>query len=94
LLCGGERVTDGGCARHVPGEPRIGFEESGRDGAQAKCPVTVTLSARRDGAAIEAAGSLPVTFSDFRIAGPRGYGFLGSLASNGTAEFLLILRPQ
>lgn len=57
-------------------------------------PVTVTLSARRDGAAIEAAGSLPVAFSDFRIAGPRGYGFLGSLASNGTAEFLLILRPQ
>jgi len=54
----------------------------------------VTLSARRDGAAIEAAGSLPVAFSDFRIAGPRGYGFLGSLASNGTAEFLLILRPQ
>jgi len=57
-------------------------------------PVTVTLSARRDGTAIEAAGSLPVPFSDFRIAGPAGYGFLGSLASNGTAEFLLILRPR
>lgn len=57
-------------------------------------PVTVTLSARRDGTAIEAAGSVPVAFSDFSIAGPRGYGFLGSLASNGTAEFLLILRPR
>ena len=57
-------------------------------------PVTVTLSARRDGTAIEAAGSLPVAFSDFRITGPGGYGFLGSLASDGTAEFLLILRPR
>jgi polyisoprenoid-binding protein YceI len=57
-------------------------------------PVTVTLSARRDGTAIEAAGSLPVAFSGFRITGPGGYGFLGSLASNGTAEFLLILRWQ
>jgi hypothetical protein len=57
-------------------------------------PVAVTLSARRDGTAIEAAGSLPVTFSGFRITGPGGYGFLGSLASNGTAEFLLTLRSQ
>jgi polyisoprenoid-binding protein YceI len=57
-------------------------------------PVTVTLSARRDGTAIEAAGSLPVAFSGFRITGPGGYGFLGSLASNGTAEFLLILRSE
>lgn len=57
-------------------------------------PVTVTLSARRDGTAIDAAGSLPVTFSGFHITGPGGYGFLGSLAGDGTAEFLLILRPQ
>ena len=57
-------------------------------------PVTVTLSARRDGTAIEAAGSLPVAFSAFRISGPGGLGFLGSLASNGTAEFLLILRSR
>jgi len=55
-------------------------------------PVTVTLSARRDGSAIEAAGSLPVTFSAFGITGPSGLGFLGSLASDGTAEFLLVLR--
>ncbi len=57
-------------------------------------PVTVALSARRDGTAIEAAGSLPVAFSCFGITGPGGYGFLGSLASGGTAEFLLILRPR
>jgi polyisoprenoid-binding protein YceI len=57
-------------------------------------PVTVTLSARRDGTAIEAAGSLPVAFSAFRIKGPGGYGVLGSLASDGTAEFLLILRSR
>jgi polyisoprenoid-binding protein YceI len=56
-------------------------------------PVTVTLSARRDGTAIEAAGSLPVAFSDFRITGPSGFGVFGSLASDGTAEFLIILRP-
>jgi polyisoprenoid-binding protein YceI len=57
-------------------------------------PVTITLSARRDGTAIEAAGSLPVAVSGFRIAGPGGSGFLGSLAGNGTAEFLLILRSR
>jgi polyisoprenoid-binding protein YceI len=57
-------------------------------------PVVVTISARRDGTAIEAAGSLPVRFSGFHITGPGGYGFFGSLASDGTAEFFLILRPQ
>jgi polyisoprenoid-binding protein YceI len=55
-------------------------------------PVTVTLSARRDGTAIAAAGSLPVAFSDFRVIGPGGYGLFGSLSSSGTAEFLLILK--
>lgn len=56
-------------------------------------PVTVALSARRDGSAIQAAGSLAVAFADFGITGPRGYGIFGSLASNGTAEFVLILAP-
>jgi polyisoprenoid-binding protein YceI len=56
-------------------------------------PVTVTLSVRRDGAAIEAAGSLPVAFADFGVKRPDGYGVFGSLASDGTAEFLLILAP-
>jgi len=57
-------------------------------------PVTVTLSARRDGTAIEAAGSLPVAFSAFHVTGPSGLGFFGSLASDGTAEFLLVLRSR
>jgi polyisoprenoid-binding protein YceI len=56
-------------------------------------PVTVTLSARRDGTKIEAAGSLPVAFAGFGIKGPAGYGLLGSLASDGIAEFLLVLSP-
>ncbi|HEX7662518.1 MAG TPA: YceI family protein [Pseudonocardiaceae bacterium] len=56
-------------------------------------PVTVTLTARRDGSKIEAAGSLPVAFSDFSIQGPKGYGFFGSLSTNGSAEFVLVLAP-
>ena len=57
-------------------------------------PVLVTLSARRNGTALEAAGSVPVAFRDFGITGPSGLGFLGSLASAGTAEFLLVLRRR
>ena len=56
-------------------------------------PVTVTLSARREGTLIDASGSLPVAFSDFGIKGPPGYGAFGSLASNGTAEFRLVFAP-
>ena len=51
--------------------------------------VTATLSARRDGAALQAAGSIPVTFSAWGIKGPAGYGFFASLANHGTAEFLV-----
>jgi len=51
--------------------------------------VTATVSARRDGAALEAAGSIPVTFSEWGIKGPAGYGFFASLANHGTAEFLV-----
>jgi polyisoprenoid-binding protein YceI len=54
--------------------------------------VTVPLSARRDAANVEVAGSIPVTFADWGIAGPKGYGMLGSLADHGVAEFLLVLR--
>lgn len=57
-------------------------------------PVTVTLSARRDGAQLQAAGTIPVRFSTWSIRGPRGYGILGSLASRGTAEFLVTLHRQ
>lgn len=54
-------------------------------------PVTVTLTARRDGRELQAAGAIPVTFAPWHIAQPTGFGFLGSLASHGTAEFLVIL---
>jgi polyisoprenoid-binding protein YceI len=54
--------------------------------------VTVALSVRRDAADIDVAGSFPVAFADYGIAGPRGYGVLGSLADHGMAEFLLVLH--
>jgi polyisoprenoid-binding protein YceI len=52
--------------------------------------VTFTLTARRDGPALEAAGSIPVAFSEWGIRGPGGLGFLGSLANHGLAEFLIV----
>jgi hypothetical protein len=52
-------------------------------------PVTVTISARRDGPSLQAAGSIPVAFSRRGIKGPAGFGFLGSLANHGVAEFFL-----
>lgn len=55
-------------------------------------PVTLTVSARRDGADLQVAGSVPVTFSRWEIKGPGGLGFLGSLADRGVAEFLLTLH--
>lgn len=54
-------------------------------------PVTVTLTARRDGTALQAVGSIPVPFGTWGIKGPKGYGAVGSLASHGIAEFRLIL---
>jgi polyisoprenoid-binding protein YceI len=57
-------------------------------------PVTVTISARRDGSSLQAAGSIPVAFSSWGITGPAGAGFLGSLADHGVAEFFLVLRQR
>ena len=54
--------------------------------------VTFTVSGRRDGTALQVAGSIPVTFSTWGIKEPSGYGLLGSLADHGVAEFLLILQ--
>ena len=54
--------------------------------------VTVTLSARRSGSVLQAAGRVPVVFAAWRIRGPAGFGFLGSLADHGVAEFLLVLH--
>jgi polyisoprenoid-binding protein YceI len=54
--------------------------------------VTITLTARRDGSELQAAGSIPVAFTPWRITQPAGFGFLGSLANHGAAEFALILH--
>ncbi|MFI5064794.1 MAG: YceI family protein [Streptosporangiales bacterium] len=54
--------------------------------------VAVTLSARRSGSVIQAAGRVPVVFAAWRIKAPAGFGFLGSLADHGVAEFLLVLH--
>jgi hypothetical protein len=55
-------------------------------------PARFTVSARRDAAALQVAGSIPVDFGTWDIKAPAGFGFLGSLASHGVAEFLLTLR--
>jgi len=55
-------------------------------------PVTFMIMGRRDGTALEAAGSIPVAFSTWGIRGPAGFSFLGSLANHGMAEFLVVLR--
>jgi polyisoprenoid-binding protein YceI len=57
-------------------------------------PVTLTISGRRNGPALQVAGSIPITFSAWGIKGPQGYGFFGSLANHGVAEFLLLLHRQ
>ncbi len=54
--------------------------------------VTVTLTARRNGPELQAAGSLPVTFARWGISRPAGFGLFGSLANAGVAQFRLILR--
>jgi polyisoprenoid-binding protein YceI len=57
-------------------------------------PATVSLSGRRDGTALQVAGSIPVSFPRWDIKGPSGAGFLGSLADHGVAEFLLTLKQR
>jgi polyisoprenoid-binding protein YceI len=58
------------------------------------CAVTVTISARRDGSALEVAGSIPVDLAYWGIKDPAGAGLLGSLGDQGTAEFLITLHRQ
>ena len=55
-------------------------------------PVTVTPTARRDGTALQTAGTIPISFGTWGIKGPKGYGPVGLLASHGTAEFVLVLH--
>jgi len=54
-------------------------------------PVTFAIAGRRDGAALQVAGSIPVAFSGWHITGPGAAGLLGSLADHGVAEFRLTL---
>jgi hypothetical protein len=55
--------------------------------------VTFTVTGRRNRSALQATGSIPITFSDWAIK-PQNYGPIGSLANHGVAEFLLILHRQ
>lgn len=55
--------------------------------------VAFTVTGRRNGSALQATGSIPITFSDWAIK-PQSYGPVGSLADHGVAEFLLILHRQ
>ncbi len=55
--------------------------------------VTFPVTGRRDGPALEVAGSIPIAFSDWAIK-PQSYGPIGSLAGQGVAEFLLVLHRQ
>lgn len=55
-------------------------------------PVSFTISGRRDGDTLQVSGAIPVSFADWEIPNPAGYGPLGSLADHGIAEFLVILR--
>jgi len=57
-------------------------------------PVTIMLTARRDGSKLQTAGSIRVQFTRWGIRQPSGFGFVGSLANHGDAEFLLILHRQ
>ena len=54
--------------------------------------MTLSVTGRRDGSALQAAGSIPITFSAWDIRRPAGFSFLGSLANHGIAEFLIVLR--
>lgn len=54
-------------------------------------PVTLTMSGRRDGSALQVAGSVPVSFEDWGIPDPTGYGWLASVADHAVAEFYLVL---
>ena len=65
------------CPPCSPREPRSPGRRRPAHAERITRPTAVTLSARRDGPAIEAAGSLPVAFADFGIKGPRGYGVFG-----------------
>jgi hypothetical protein len=51
----------------------------------------VTIHARRDGSVLQAVGSIAVSFATWDIKPAPAYGLFGSLASDGTGEFSLVL---
>lgn len=57
-------------------------------------PDSLTISGRRDGDTLQAVGSIPVAFGDWGIKGPAGFGWFGSLADHGVAEFFVVLHRQ
>jgi polyisoprenoid-binding protein YceI len=57
-------------------------------------PATFTITGRRDGSALQVAGTIPVTLAGWSIKAPANYGPIASLANHGTAEFLLILHQK
>ncbi|BCY09777.1 YceI family protein [Actinoplanes sp. L3-i22] len=54
--------------------------------------ITAVVTAQRDASRLVVTGSVPIRFADWNLAGPKGYGALGSLADHGTAEFLFFLQ--
>lgn len=54
--------------------------------------VRFQISSRRAGTGLQIAGSIPVVLSEWGIRTPKGFGFIGSLANSGVAEFFLILK--
>ena len=54
--------------------------------------VTVRISGRRAGHVLQAAGSIRVPIAEWGIKEPAGFGFFGSLAGHGVAEFVLTLH--
>jgi hypothetical protein len=51
--------------------------------------VTFATSERRNGRALQVAGSIPVSLGTWGVKRPAGLGPLGSLANHGVAEFVL-----
>ena len=54
--------------------------------------VTFATSERRNGRALQVAGSIPVSLGTWGVKRPAGLGPLGSLANHGVAEFVLQLH--
>ena len=61
--------------------------------APGAAPLALPKQAAAPSGPLSGTGRTGVVTGTAVIAGPGGFGFLGSLAGHGTAEFLLILRP-